>query len=102
DGIRDFHVTGVQTCALPIYVATVEKLEKHVAEDTDRLAHRCVAFLLESTALDPYEQRISQQAEQIDSLATVVEAKKLDEDVTREIGRASCRERVWSRGRGGG
>src|SRR5690606_40496613 len=21
DGIRDFHVTGVQTCALPIYVA---------------------------------------------------------------------------------
>src|SRR5690606_41139516 len=22
DGIRDFHVTGVQTCALPIYQAT--------------------------------------------------------------------------------
>src|SRR5690606_18825328 len=22
DGIRDFHVTGVQTCALPIYIAT--------------------------------------------------------------------------------
>src|SRR5690606_39309716 len=22
DGIRDFHVTGVQTCALPIYVRT--------------------------------------------------------------------------------
>src|SRR5215475_10031283 len=22
DGIRDFHVTGVQTCALPIYPAT--------------------------------------------------------------------------------
>src|SRR5690606_40590251 len=24
DGIRDFHVTGVQTCALPIYPADVE------------------------------------------------------------------------------
>src|SRR5207302_4674377 len=24
DGIRDFHVTGVQTCALPIYVVTRE------------------------------------------------------------------------------
>src|SRR5690606_26535333 len=24
-GIRDFHVTGVQTCALPIYAQTVEK-----------------------------------------------------------------------------
>src|SRR5690606_40854732 len=23
DGIRDFHVTGVQTCALPILVATI-------------------------------------------------------------------------------
>src|SRR5690606_39705905 len=23
DGIRDFHVTGVQTCALPIYIATL-------------------------------------------------------------------------------
>src|SRR5690606_40351335 len=24
DGIRDFHVTGVQTCALPISVSTVD------------------------------------------------------------------------------
>src|SRR5690606_40873783 len=26
DGIRDFHVTGVQTCALPIFTETVELL----------------------------------------------------------------------------
>src|SRR5690606_41194889 len=25
DGIRDFHVTGVQTCALPIYLRLVEQ-----------------------------------------------------------------------------
>src|SRR5690606_41163282 len=25
-GIRDFHVTGVQTCALPIYAASIEEL----------------------------------------------------------------------------
>src|SRR5690606_40997202 len=25
DGIRDFHVTGVQTCALPIYSRTTRK-----------------------------------------------------------------------------
>src|SRR5690606_41047387 len=24
-GIRDFHVTGVQTCALPIYICTLEE-----------------------------------------------------------------------------
>src|SRR6266511_5243696 len=26
DGIRDFHVTGVQTCALPIFIGAGEKL----------------------------------------------------------------------------
>src|SRR5690606_40998953 len=26
DGIRDFHVTGVQTCALPIYVEDPKRL----------------------------------------------------------------------------
>src|SRR5690606_40930426 len=27
DGIRDFHVTGVQTCALPIYAAEPEQAD---------------------------------------------------------------------------
>src|SRR5207302_3114239 len=27
DGIRDFHVTGVQTCALPIFIAKAFMLE---------------------------------------------------------------------------
>src|SRR5690606_40312395 len=29
DGIRDFHVTGVQTCALPIYPTLEEMNKKH-------------------------------------------------------------------------
>src|SRR5690606_39292089 len=34
DGIRDFHVTGVQTCALPIYAATAAlELEKSHHQD---------------------------------------------------------------------
>src|SRR5690606_40234466 len=39
DGIRDFHVTGVQTCALPIYIIAkeiaqkiIEVLKKHDLE----------------------------------------------------------------------
>src|SRR5690606_9010163 len=31
DGIRDFHVTGVQTCALPICMESVEELCEHIA-----------------------------------------------------------------------
>src|SRR5690606_19225400 len=39
DGIRAFHVTGVQTCALPIFVALLrEALEHGRAELTERLA----------------------------------------------------------------
>src|SRR5690625_7761828 len=34
DGIRDGHVTGVQTCALPIY------LQAAVPEDDDQCAHK--------------------------------------------------------------
>jgi len=30
DGIRDYKVTGVQTCALPIYLVTYAKEEKVV------------------------------------------------------------------------
>src|SRR5690606_15849691 len=32
DGIRDFHVTGVQTCALPIYLADREREASFLAE----------------------------------------------------------------------
>src|SRR5690606_39439988 len=32
DGIRDFHVTGVQTCALPISEATLEVVDKKVVD----------------------------------------------------------------------
>src|SRR5690606_40353012 len=37
DGIRDFHVTGVQTCALPIYEGLLEVL----AGDAQRLDGGC-------------------------------------------------------------
>src|SRR5690606_39732982 len=31
DGIRDFHVTGVQTCALPIFAPAVERVLAGIA-----------------------------------------------------------------------
>src|SRR5207302_4823639 len=39
DGIRDFHVTGVQTCALPISLieAKVARLTPHSSDDDDRV-----------------------------------------------------------------
>src|SRR5690606_39439588 len=37
DGIRDFHVTGVQTCALPIYVLRGVKVLRAIPVWSDRL-----------------------------------------------------------------
>src|SRR5690606_39684994 len=34
DGIRDFHVTGVQTCALPIYSAAAPRAKRFIRLDT--------------------------------------------------------------------
>src|SRR5690606_40500018 len=37
DGIREFHVTGVQTCALPIYDATVYGIELNYSQNLNFL-----------------------------------------------------------------
>src|SRR5690606_40619350 len=33
DGIRDFHVTGVQTCALPIFRALIRRAAGHASSE---------------------------------------------------------------------
>src|SRR5690606_39344889 len=84
DGIRDFHVTGVQTCTLPI-LAILHQLSQadgmktlssvgfddHHARSNSRRIMKVFEYLN-----DRYSEPIS--------LA----------DMARQIGRASCRERV--------
>src|SRR5256885_3952984 len=80
DGIRDYKVTGVQTCALPIYVRLVaQPLERGEARDGNcgRLLERQARRLRNEVLLradDVLGERAAVRAEQ--------------------IGRASCRERV--------
>src|SRR6266511_5614203 len=45
DGIRDFHVTGVQTCALPIWNDTPYGLAAGVWTQDVRKAHQAAAAL---------------------------------------------------------
>src|SRR5688500_19694011 len=72
DGIRDYKVTGVQTCALPI--SWVEGVQ---------LTERKLRNVLESEGVTPIEA-VGQQFD-----------PNLHEAVVHEIGRASCRERVY-------
>src|SRR5690606_40266682 len=86
DGIRDFHVTGVQTCALPIslpdetraYVAKLQSAVAGVQAQRPVDAVRAAAF----SHVNLFVPRGSQR-------------------MAGEIGRASCRERVWISGGGG-
>src|SRR5690606_40683127 len=85
DGIRDFHVTGVQTCALPIYLRG--------PPSSGQLAHRV------------REPDAPNAPDQLDYVATEPARVAVPEPCIGpepEIGRASCREREWRAAGGGG
>src|SRR5690606_40239669 len=97
---RDFHVTGVQTCALPIFIET--KVPAKYAGMTLKDANLTNKFkvivltTIKSTGrLENGKMKVSKEATGIAQSDTV-----LAEDdilVLFEIGRASCREReeMW-------
>ncbi len=61
----------------------VNALEQEVAEQTEKLADRCVQFLLKPDALSPYAARVEEQAERIKALAKVSDAKKLEDEIAK-------------------
>src|SRR2546425_2399029 len=82
DGIRDKLVTGVQTCALPIYYAPVAR----PARSARRSRHPTCRPGPRRARRDRGTARLARARDRL----AVVEAPG-DRD---EIGRASCRERV--------
>src|SRR3712207_6991478 len=81
DGIRDIGVTGVQTCALPIYPDS----PREVAEAYAPYLIIIVVFAL--AQLGPIKDAL-------DSVTQEFDWPGLDIATPDEIGRASCRERV--------
>src|SRR5690606_41049500 len=85
DGIRDFHVTGVQTCALPISVRVMMP------------ASRDLMARLTYVGTVTRERSITVRAQipgVVDQLSAV-EGEVIQRGALLEIGRASCRERRW-------
>src|SRR5690606_40058416 len=81
DGIRDFHVTGVQTCALPISSRSSCSVDLGMVTEAD---------LRVVTQRQPTEQELR------DALFCWKVAKFVKSNAivyAKEIGRASCRER---------
>src|SRR5688500_19375895 len=81
DGIRDYKVTGVQTCALPIFY---ERHEDYW--DPDAVGAAGVEFVILPDNVARFNAIQSHQ----------VDGGSVQPDQIAEIGRASCRERVLS------
>src|SRR5690606_41062842 len=89
DGIRDFHVTGVQTCALPIF-----------KELNHRNVVPCVGLGAARSGLVVAFRRAYPNPLLLMAKAHAAEERRdrraLYPSVPLEIGRASCRERACS------
>ncbi len=59
----------------------IETLETSTAEHSDRLSHRCVEFLLNPTALQPYSEKVQSISESIAEVESVSAAKKLEKAI---------------------
>src|SRR5690606_39829098 len=83
DGIRDFHVTGVQTCALPI------SGHRERAMRTTATGERS-ASMARTTVQAAVEASRPKDA----ALSGLIRRATRSPGASRKIGRASCRERV--------
>src|SRR5690606_40359764 len=95
DGIRDFHVTGVQTCALPILLAVRRRSDVVTMRDFDLAIERVVAGLQRKTPLrDEVRRKVAYHEA---GHALVAHLLPTPDQVHKvKIGRASRRERAAS------
>ena len=73
--LRDLHYVDL---------SVVDALECEVRQETERLGQQCVDFLLQPDALAPYAQRVADKAPAIDALATVRDARELEQAIDTE------------------
>src|SRR5690606_40004011 len=95
DGIRDFHVTGVQTCALPIwllYAGAVDVGRSLLLAEVFRQREPHFRFGLSGTV---GKQLVRNVDERRQLMRGNFKHPERDIGLFRQIGRASCRERVW-------
>src|SRR5207302_6640221 len=89
DGIRDFHVTGVQTCALPIFTGSSVLTAGWAIVGTGAMSATLGWVAIVSGIVEILQVFSSSMALMgLGFLLVIVW-------LVWEIGRASCRERVW-------
>src|SRR5690606_39682032 len=101
DGIRDFHVTGVQTCALPIFQVFGGYLVGNVASLLEAVDQYQCASAGQAGSNDVGARHGGQEA--VNGCVYLVEVGGVGaQQYGLKIGRASCRERVEASTAAGG
>src|SRR5690606_41102911 len=88
DGTRDFHVTGVQTCALPIcFIDEQPRFIQQLAEDLFESRYIIRMNIIKNTMPGPFLTGVTKDF--------LYGWRRIDDyTVGIEFGRASCRDRV--------
>jgi len=60
----------------------MNSLSEQVTVQVDELSERCVKFLLQPEALDPYRERAEVQRGRVDGVSKMAEAKELEEEIS--------------------
>src|SRR5690606_39602183 len=96
-----FHVTGVQTCALPILADITRQINSQsISGIKKRFGHDFAHYITKVFGIEQdFQQPIlfSEPAEAYQPKEFFFDSTEFDYPIAQEIGRASCRERGWSR-----
>src|SRR5207249_8445969 len=95
DGIRDRNVTGVQTCALPIFAAEHEFVPFGAHARLEVTDDKGLLALLGEGELTLLQVDCRQLAGALAGDAQLLLARQARQQLAVQIGRASCRERLW-------
>src|SRR5690606_40419196 len=91
DGVRDFHVTGVQTCALPIFFHNVNFLSNQL---TANEKERKKLEMMREDWIGNISHDIKTPLASIQGYAELIKDQDYQFPIEEiKIGRASCRER---------
>ena len=64
-----------------IHKETLEEIETEITEQNTLISKRCISFLLDDKALQPYHKRVSEKQQSLSSISKVIEAKNLEKEV---------------------
>ncbi|HSM64599.1 MAG TPA: DNA repair ATPase, partial [Gillisia sp.] len=59
----------------------IKKLEEEIAEQTLKVSEKCVQFLLDEKALQPYQMAVAEKQKALEKANKVIEVRKLEDEV---------------------